>query len=54
MPVELITERLTIYPNRVFIIPSNMDLHVFEGEFRLKPLSKPLGWPDVITVFLLH
>lgn len=52
MPVELITERLIISPNRVFIIPSNMDLHVFEGEFRLKPLSKPLGWPDVITVFL--
>ncbi len=52
MPVELITERLIIAPNRVFIIPSNMDLHVFEGEFRLKPLSKPLGWPDVITVFL--
>src|SRR4051812_49202426 len=52
MPVELITERLTIYPNRVFIIPSNMDLHVLEGEFRLQPLSKPRGWPDVITVFL--
>jgi len=24
----------------------------FEGEFRLKPISKPRGWPDVITVFL--
>jgi len=22
------------------------------GEFRLKPISKPRGWPDVITVFL--
>ena len=52
MPVELITDRLIISPNRVFIIPSNTDLHVLEGEFRLKPLSKPLGWPDVITVFL--
>jgi len=52
MPVELITERLTIEPDHVFIIPSNRDLHVSNGEFRLKPISKPRGWPDVITVFL--
>jgi chemotaxis response regulator CheB len=52
MPVELITDRLIISPDRVFIIPSNVDLHVLEGEFRLQPLSKPRGWPDVITVFL--
>ena len=52
MPVELISERLTIQPNQVFIIPEQRDLHVFEGEFRLKPISKPRGWPDVITVFL--
>ncbi len=52
MPVELITERLLIEPNRIFIIPSNRDLHVLKGEFRLKPVSKPRGWPDVITVFL--
>ncbi|WP_242482569.1 chemotaxis protein CheB [Thiocystis violacea] len=52
MPVELITERLLIRPNQVFIIPAQRDLHVFNGEFRLKPISKPRGWPDVITVFL--
>lgn len=52
MPVELITERLLIEPNHVFIIPSNRDLHVLDGEFRLKPISKPRGWSDVITVFL--
>lgn len=52
MPVELITENLQILPNRVFIIPSKRDLHVCEGEFRLEPISKPRGWPDVITVFL--
>jgi chemotaxis response regulator CheB len=52
MPVELITERLLIEPDRVFIIPENRDLHVEEGVFRLKPISKPRGWPDVITVFL--
>jgi two-component system chemotaxis response regulator CheB len=52
MPVELITEKLFIEPNRVFIIPPQRDLHVLNGEFRLKPISKPRGWPDVITVFL--
>ena len=52
MPVELITENLMIEPNRVFIIPANRDLHVEDGEFHLKPISKPRGWPDVITVFL--
>jgi two-component system chemotaxis response regulator CheB len=52
MPVELITEGLLIQPNRVFIIPAQRDLHVLDGEFRLKPISKPRGWPDVITVFL--
>ena len=52
MPVDLITDNLTIEPNRVFIIPANRDLHVVDGEFRLKPISKPRGWPDVITVFL--
>lgn len=52
MPVELITEKLDIVPNRVFIIPEKRDLHVQDGEFRLKPISKPRGWPDVITVFM--
>jgi chemotaxis response regulator CheB len=52
MPVELITEGLTIRPNRVFIIPPQRDLHVLHGRFRLEPISKPRGWPDVITVFL--
>jgi chemotaxis response regulator CheB len=52
MPVELITEKLLIEPDHVFIIPVQRDLHVFNGEFRLKPISKPRGWPDVITVFL--
>lgn len=52
MPVELITESLVIQPDHVFIIPEQRDLHVLNGEFRLKPISKPRGWPDVITVFL--
>lgn len=52
MPVELITERLDIEPDHVFIIPEKRDLHILDGEFRLKPISKPRGWPDVITVFM--
>ena len=52
MPVELISEGLDLQPNHVFIIPPQRDLHVLDGEFRLKPISKPRGWPDVITVFL--
>jgi chemotaxis response regulator CheB len=52
MPVELITDSLQIQPNHVFIIPAQRDLHVLDGEFHLKPISKPRGWPDVITVFL--
>ena len=52
MPVKLITEKLDIQPNHVFIIPEKCDLHVLHDEFRLKPISKPRGWPDVITVFL--
>jgi two-component system chemotaxis response regulator CheB len=52
MPVVLITEGLVLQPNHVFIIPPQRDLHIFEGKFRLKPISKPRGWPDVITVFL--
>jgi chemotaxis response regulator CheB len=52
MPVELITEDLRLEPNHVFIIPAQRDLHVLDGAFQLKPISKPRGWPDVITVFL--
>lgn len=52
MPVELITEKLEVRRNTVFVIPTQRDLHVLNGEFRLKPVSKPQGWPDVITVFL--
>lgn len=37
MPVELITEGLLIQPNRVFIIPEQRDLHILDGEFRLRP-----------------
>jgi two-component system, chemotaxis family, protein-glutamate methylesterase/glutaminase len=52
MPVDLIIENLLIEPNHVFIIPANRDLHIDDRKFHLEPISKPRGWPDVITVFL--
>jgi two-component system chemotaxis response regulator CheB len=52
MPVVLITEGLQVEPNCVHIITSNSELHVKDGAFELRPISKPRGWPDVITVFL--
>ncbi len=52
MPVELISDKLDIEPNHVFIIPEKRDLHILNGEFHLMPISKPWGWPDVITVFM--
>ena len=52
MPVVLISEKLEILPNHVYIIPAAQDLHVHDGVFHLLPMSKPVGWPDVITIFL--
>ena len=53
MPVRLITDGLPVTPNRVFVIPEKRDLHVRDGAFHLEPISKPRGWPDVITVCLV-
>ena len=53
MRVCMITDGLTVRPNQVYIIPSKRDLHIAQGAFHLRPLSKPRGWPDVITICLL-
>ncbi len=52
MKVSLISDGLRVAPDEVFIIPEKHDLHVENGVFRLEPISKPHGWPNVITVFL--
>jgi chemotaxis response regulator CheB len=52
MPVTLISDGLRLAPDHVFIIPEKHDLHVENGLFRLAPISKPRGWPNVITIFL--
>jgi len=53
MPVELITERLDIQPNHVFIIPEKRDLHVLDDEFRLKPIFKLLHFSQSGLLLLL-
>ena len=40
MPVELITERLIIRPNHVFIIPERRDLHVIRPGSRTCPKAR--------------
>jgi two-component system, chemotaxis family, protein-glutamate methylesterase/glutaminase len=52
MPVEMIAERSQVQPNRIYVLNYGCDLHVVDGEFRLKPVSKPTGWTNVVTVFL--
>lgn len=52
MPVMLVSDGMPIRADRVFIIPERYDLHVRNGCFHLAAISKPRGWPDVITVFL--
>jgi chemotaxis response regulator CheB len=43
---------MLVEANRVYVIPENRDLHVLDDRFHLKPISKPCGWPDVISVIL--
>ena len=53
MPVTLISEKLEIKPNNVYIIPENRELYIDNGEFRLREISKTTGWPNIITLFML-
>jgi chemotaxis response regulator CheB len=52
MRVQLITDGLRVTPNAVFIIPEGHALHVRDGAFQLRPVARPHGWPDVITLCL--
>ncbi|HEY0562057.1 MAG TPA: chemotaxis protein CheB [Methylophilus sp.] len=44
--------RLFSNPFYLYIIPTKRDLHILNGEFQFKPISKPRGWPDLINTFL--
>jgi chemotaxis response regulator CheB len=52
MPVEVIADKTRVRPNRMYVLQGGNDLHVFEGHFQLKPISKPTGWSNVSTIFL--
>lgn len=52
MPVQLIHEGSIVRPNRVYIIEEERDLHVVDGVFHLRLISKPTGWPNLVSVFL--
>lgn len=52
MPVAMITDGLPVRSNRIFLLSQGYDLHVGDEQFRLKPVSKPTGWTNVVTVFL--
>jgi two-component system, chemotaxis family, protein-glutamate methylesterase/glutaminase len=43
MAAELITDGLVLQPNHVFNNQAQRDLHILDGVFRLKPISKPPG-----------
>lgn len=51
LPVEMVAERLPVQSNRVFVLQEGWDLHLTDGEFRLKPVSKPTGSTNVVTTF---
>jgi hypothetical protein len=50
--ITLSNSMLITPANQLFIIAEKRDQNVANGMFRLMPISKPWGWPDVITVFL--
>jgi chemotaxis response regulator CheB len=52
MPVQLIIEGSIVRPNCVYILEEERDLHVVDGVFHLAPVSKPTGWPNLVSIFL--
>lgn len=52
MPVVLVREGMPLERNHVYVIPPNCDLTLSADAFHLSALSKPYGWPRVITIFL--
>ncbi len=52
MRVLLIADGMRIERKHVYVIPSNCELGLHAGHFRLGDISKPFGWPRVLTAFL--
>jgi two-component system CheB/CheR fusion protein len=52
MPVELASAEWPLEPNHVYILPSGKEITISDGGLRLRPLSKTMGWSNVVTIFL--
>jgi chemotaxis response regulator CheB len=39
-------------PNHVYVLSPGMEMTVADGVFSLRPRSKRIGWPNVMTVFM--
>src|SRR5436190_1559156 len=52
MPVQLILDGMPVERNHVYVVPPNCELALCDNAFHLVTISKPFGWPRVITAFL--
>src|SRR5215469_11613575 len=52
MPVTEVGDGEVALPNHVYVLSPGMEMTVADGVFSLRPRSKRIGWPNVMTVFL--
>jgi chemotaxis response regulator CheB len=52
MPIVEVKEGMRLEPNRVFLMPSQMDMTTTGDEFHLRTTARPPGWPTTINLFL--
>ena len=52
MPVKEAGDGEVALPNHVYVLPPGMEMTVADGVFSIRPRSKPIGWPNVMTVFM--
>ena len=53
MPVREVKEGMLLKPNRVYLMPPQMEMTVNNNRFALQPPRKPRGWPITISILLL-
>lgn len=52
MPVELAQTGMRVEPNHVYILPSGQEVELDDGAFQLRPRSKLLRWPNLVSLFI--
>jgi two-component system chemotaxis response regulator CheB len=52
LQVKFIADGMPVERNHIYVIPPNCELTLCDDAFHLGAISKPFGWPRVITVFL--